>query len=100
MSDEREDWRALLEAWPTVEPTAGFADRVVDALAAPPMALAREPQPAPSRPLRGLLLAAVAAVLLLIPIALRRPPRAPSPSQPVMLANGAPPSFDLGPQRD
>lgn len=120
-----DEWGALLEQWTDRAPSDGFADRVMaacdrgdDAMhdaprVAPASAPQRETPPrvtdlasarlvreaAPPRSLRGgvLLVAAVAAVLLIIPFALRRSEHVSG--QPLTVAAG-PPSYDLGPTRD
>ena len=125
MSDDRkrDEWGALLECWAEVAPSDGFADRVLAACEADD-GVHEEPrgavvvaaggahpallelasarlvrEAAPPRSLRGsvLLVAAVAALLLIIPFALRRGER--SSAQPLTVAAG-PPSYDLGPTRD
>jgi hypothetical protein len=127
MSDDRkrDEWSALFECWADAAPSDGFADRVLAACdagnddrvheeprGAVVVAPGREHPPvlelasarlvreaAPPRSLRGsvLLIAAVAALLLIIPFALRHGER--SPAQPLTVAAG-PPSYDLGPTRD
>lgn len=108
MSDERnrrDDWGRLLEAWPAPTPRSGFADRVLAACELPPpveLSLVREP-PRAREPLLArlgasgiLVCAAIAAALVLIPVALhhRQPPVAAA--NVVTLGN----SFDLGPEHD
>ena len=119
-----DDWGALFEHWSDAPPSEDFADRVLaacdasvdgdDAVHEAPRVMSARELPrirelasarlvrevAPPRSLRGgvLLIAAVAAALLLIPLALRRGDRSPPPAQ-LTIAAG-PPSYDLGPTRD
>ena len=102
MSDERKrraEWAQLLDAWPAATPTAGFADRVLDACELPPpvqLSIVREP---PARRLSAsslLVCAALAAALILIPFAFHRREPPATTGNVVTLGN----SFDLGPEHD
>ena len=96
----RDEWKALLEAWPAPAPPRGFADRVMAACATPAtprLSIVREPPPRARR--GGLLVAAAlaAAALVFVPLALHR--RGPSaPATPAVVTFGD--SADLGSARD
>jgi hypothetical protein len=93
----------LLAGWPTAQPTTGFADRVLGAVAPPVRARpAGRVQRVPARRARrfrlrsALAVAAVVAVTVLVPLFIAR---AVGPVAGPQLAS-APADFDLGPQQD
>jgi hypothetical protein len=102
MSDERkrrDEWAALLGAWPAPTPRPGFADRVLAACELPPpvqLTIVRESPPRRVGMSGILLCAAIAAALVLIPFALHRRQPPANAANVVTLGN----SFDLGPEHD
>jgi hypothetical protein len=102
MSDERKrrgEWAPLLDAWPAPSPPRGFADRVIAACEAPaPPRLAIVREPPPRAPSRGgwLVAAALAAALILVPLAFQRHPAPPVPAAAVATGDSA----DLGSTHD
>jgi hypothetical protein len=87
------DLDLVLSAWPAARPTAGFADRVMVACAAPPVNVRRVPAARPRRSRSLLAVAALVAASVLVPLLLQR-------SAPPQALASIPVVADLGPLQD